>query len=302
MRRRLLPALALVLLAGCQPAASPAPVSPPSSSSATPTAPSAPSAPVETPEPSPLPVPAPQPPLPAPVPPAPVTAGCAAPTVCITADSTAQLKITRPGTYDGQNHSVPNILIQSSDVVVRNFRVINGRQAGIWAEGDRVRIERNDISQISFGEDDLDAIRFFGNDVAIVGNRAHQLIKGPLNGAHPDFCQTWTSSSHPAGSSNVLIQGNVADGFDFHQGVTAEGLNAGGNRGGTGLTAHWRILDNRFEGTSNQTIVLRGVTDFEIVGNVFAGHINKAVQVAEGSRDIRFSGNVIPVGAQLSGG
>lgn len=301
MIRKLAGALSLVVLAACGPDPTVQPLPAPSVSvSATPTAsativPEPPSSPA-----GPLPTVGP-PPVVTRIIPIPLAALCAKPTVCTIKNSAARLTITKPGVYDGQQHTVPGILIQSSNVTVKNFRVEGGRQAGIWSEGVGNTIQGNHITGISFGEDDVDGIRFFGDNTKIVGNIMENLIRGPIKGAHPDACQTWVSSSHPKGSSNVVIQGNQFKGFDFHQGITVEGRNTGGNHGGAGPTSHWKILDNYIEGTSNQTVVLRGVSDVEVRNNVFAGHIRKAVQIAEGSKNVRFAGNVIPKGAKLSG-
>lgn len=288
MIRKLAGALSLVVLAACGPDPTVQPLPAPSVSvSATPTA----SATI-VPEPSSSPA-GPLPTLgPAPVVtriiPIPLAALCAKPTVCTIKNSAARLTITKPGVYDGQQHTVPGILIQSSNVTVKNFRVEGGRQAGIWSEGVGNTIQGNHITGISFGEDDVDGIRFFGDNTKIVGNIMENLIRGPIKGAHPDCIQTWTSSSHPNGSSNVIILGNWCLGSvngtpDFHQCLTAEGLNAGGNKGGRAQSVNWQYTDNTCQGTSNQALVLRNIRGIKVYRNLFQGNDAKAIQAAEGS-------------------
>lgn len=213
---------------------------------------------------------------------------CAKPTVCTTKNSTVRLTIRKPGVYDGQQHTVPGILIQSNNVTIKNFRVQGGRQAGIWSEGVGNTIQGNHITGITFGEDDVDGIRFFGDNTKIVGNIMTNLISGPIKGAHPDCIQTWTSSSHPNGSSNVIILGNwclssVNGTPDFHQCLTAEGLNAGGNKGGKAQSSNWEYTDNTCQGTSNQALVLRNIRGIKVYRNLFQGTNAKAIQAAEGS-------------------
>lgn len=297
---RLIFALVLALLVACQPGGAPVPPSsPPSTSqSAVPSQPGTPSSsstpapstepttgPTETPEPSPLPEPAPQPPLPSPVPPAPTTTGCAAPTVCITADSGVQLKITRPGVYDGQHHLVPNILIRSSGVTVQHFKISGGIQAGIWSEGANNLLADNEISNIGYGSDDVDAIRFFGNGTVIRGNWVHNLIRGPLRPnqqPHPDCVQTYAHSL--PGSSDVQILANRCESLDLHQCVMAEGPGStDGGGGGGGQSARWLIQGNTCGTISNQAIALRGIGLVQVIGNQFTGTYAKAIQSTDGT-------------------
>lgn len=293
LRRALITLAALTTLVACSPTPAPAPPPEPAPTS-TPAS--------TTPEPTPLPEPGPQPPLPSPEPPAPPAPGCAAPVVCTTADSDKQLRITRPGVYDGQGHRVPNILIRASGVTVRNFRVSGGTQAGIWSEGANNVIEDNDISQIAYGDDDLDAMRFFGDGTRILRNHVHNLVRGPLKDAHPDGGAQTYAHSLP-GSSHILIEGNTWEGFDFHQCLMAEGPGStDGGGGGGGVSRDWVIRGNHCEGTSNQAIALRGISDVQIIDNVFAGRNAKAVQITDGSTGVTFSGNKLgPDVRQLSG-
>jgi hypothetical protein len=222
------------------------------------------------------------------------SSSCSGSTVTTTNDSSKPLKITKPGVYDGAHHKVPSITIKADCVTVKNFVVSGGSQTGIVSEGHDNTISDNDISQISYGTDDLDALRFFGDNTKILRNKVHNLVKGKLRDAHPDGgAQTWASKSHPT-SSHVLIADNDWRGFDFHQCVTAEGpKSTDGPGGGSGTSSDWTIRNNHCEGTSNQAIVLRDIHDVRIVGNTFAGKDNKAVQMADGTSGVTFSGNVL---------
>lgn len=213
----------------------------------------------------------------------PAPAGCAKPVVCITADSTTQLKITAPGVYDGQGHKVPSIMVRSAGVTVRNFVVNGGTQAGIWSEGAGNVIADNDISNIAYGDDDVDAMRFFGDGTQVLRNRVHDLIRGATKDAHPDCMQTYATPSRGA-SANVLIEGNDCRGFDFHQCVMAEGPGStDGGGGGKGRSENWVIRGNTCEGTSNQSLGLRGIQNVRIEGNRFLGRNNKAIQRTDGT-------------------
>lgn len=239
------------------------------------------------------PAPAPSPPTSATPAPPPTDDPCIAPGVtCATSDIAGQLKITKPGVYDGQHHTVRNILIHASGVTVRNWVVSGGVQAGIWSEGANNTIADNDISQIGYGTDDLDAMRFFGDGTQILDNTVHNLIRGPLKDAHPDCVQTYAHSS--PGSSHVLIQGNHCLGLDFHQCVMAEGPSStDGGGGGGGVSEDWQIVGNVCEGTSAQAIALRGISQVLIEGNTFRGNDHKAIQSVDGSSNIVTIDNIL---------
>ncbi|HTK65442.1 MAG TPA: right-handed parallel beta-helix repeat-containing protein [Pseudonocardia sp.] len=233
---------------------------------------------------------APAPAVPAPA--APVPDPCAAPVVCTTEDSAAQLRITRPGVYDGRGHRVPSILITAAGVTVRNFVVSGGTQTGIWSQGAGNTIADNDISNIGYGHDDIDAIRWFGDGTRILRNTIHDLVRGAIRDAHPDCAQTYANSL--PGSSHVLIEGNRCLGLDYHQCFMAEGpRSTDGGGGGGGVSRDWRIEDNLCEGTSNQAIALRDIHDVAIVDNTFAGRNTKAIQRTDGTSGLTTGGNVL---------
>jgi hypothetical protein len=110
---------------------------------------------------------------------------CGAPVVCATSDSTTLLRITKPGVYDGRGHRVPGIMINASGVTVRNFVVSGGTQAGVRSQGANNTIDDNDISDIGYGHDDIDAIGWFGDGTKILRNRIHDLVRGALRDAPP---------------------------------------------------------------------------------------------------------------------
>lgn len=294
--RRLLAVLALLLLPGCAPVA----VAPEPSA-----APSATGEPTSTPWPSVPPVSSPsatptvEPTSTAPADP------CGAPVVCTTADSTAVLTIKTPGVFDGRGHHVPNIVVQASNVTVENFVVSEGAQTGILSVGANNVIQDNDISAIHYGTDDLDAMRFFGNNVRILHNRIHNLASGPIKDAHPDCVQSWASKSTGT-SSDVEIGWNTCNPGDTQghgQCIMAEGPGStDGGGGATGTSARWNIHDNVCTTSANQSISLRDIDDVTVVGNTFSGANAKAVQIVDGSTGVTFSGNVLgPNVGALSG-
>lgn len=266
LRRSVATAVLLSCVSGCVPAGgvpgTPSAVSPP------PTVPAGPAAAAPAPDP------------------------CAAPVVCTTEDSTAQLRITSPGVYDGRGHRVPSILITTGGVTVRDFVVSGGTQTGIWSQGAGNTIADNDISNIGYGHDDIDAIRWFGDGTRILRNRIHDLVRGAIRDAHPDCAQTYANSL--PGSSHVLIEGNQCLGLDYHQCFMAEGpRSTDGGGGGGGVSRDWRIEDNLCEGTSNQAIALRDIHDVAIVDNTFAGRNTKAIQRTDGTSGLTTVGNVL---------
>jgi len=62
------------------------------------------------------------------------------------------------------------------------------------------------------------------------------------------------------------------------------------------VSRNWDIRDNRFECFANQSISLRDVDDVTITGNRFVGSGRKAVQITDGSTNVKASGNTLGAG------
>jgi hypothetical protein len=225
--------------------------------------------------------------------------------VLTTTDSAAPLSITTGGTagspkiYDGGCHTVGTITIRANYVTVQNFKVVASGQYGIDSDATGVTIQNNDIKGVhASGDGDLNAITFFGNDTKILYNTAIDFVTGSPGTSHTDGIQTWVSTSHPTASTNVTIQGNTFTGPanpsrdnnipSIHQCVMAEGLNQGGNTGGSGNPSNWLIADNTFGDSWNQCIKLDGVTNASITRNTFAGSSDTVIEVAPASTGIKY--------------
>src|SRR5664279_5198618 len=132
-----------------------------------------------------------------------------------TSDSSSAMTITSGGSqsspkvYDGQGHTVGTITVKGSWITVQNFNIRATGQYGVYSDGTGITIQNNDIKGIhTSGDGDLNAITFFGNNTTIAYNTAINFVSGDPGSSHTDAIQTWVSSSHPTGSSNVTIKGN----------------------------------------------------------------------------------------------
>jgi hypothetical protein len=230
----------------------------------------------------------------------PRSVGCAAPTVCITTDQTEPLSIKSSNqTIDGQGHTVPSISVEADHVTIEHFVVSGGSEVGIQVRGVGNVIQDNDISHIHYGTDDADAMRFFGDDTKILRNRVHDLVAGPMKGAHPDCAQTFATDGSGGGSSHFEFAGNHCEGPDGHgQCVMGEGPGStDGGGGGPGHSQNWSIHDNYCATHSNQAIALRGIDNVTVKNNNFTrGTGTKAIQANDGSSSLVTKNNILGTG------
>jgi hypothetical protein len=209
-------------------------------------------------------------------------------TVCFTGSLSQRLEIkgggsdTAPVTYSGMGTAtVPGITARGSNIVLEGFVSKGARDNGIYVSGNNITIRDNDVSQVSIGDDDVDAIRFFGNGITIAHNDAHDIWanEGAGGAPHTDCMQTYTGSE-PA-SSDVRIEGNKCASPQFHQCLMAEGPNdndGDGKGSGVGRSANWLITNNHFEcHAAAQTIALQDIHDVTFSANDFAGTGSKAI-------------------------
>jgi Right handed beta helix region len=218
--------------------------------------------------------------------------------VCITSDRPSRMDVTASNRiYDGQGHTVPGITVNADNVTVQNFRFTNCAGNCVWIKGTGNTVQDNHISQVYYAGDDIDGLRFFGNDTKILRNTFRDILKGPKNDAHLDCMQTYATPSAGGGSSNVVIEGNDCRDPAFHQCLMVEGPGStDGGGGGGGATRNWVIRGNYFQCYANQTIALRDAHDAVVQHNHFAGRGNKAVQQADGTSGITISNNVLGSG------
>jgi hypothetical protein len=218
--------------------------------------------------------------------------------VCLTADSTSRIDVTTSDRiYDGRGFSSVGITVNASNVVIQNFNFTNCAGNCIWTRGAGNVVQDNKISQVYYAGDDIDGLRFFGNDTKILRNQFFDILKGPTHDAHLDCMQTWADTSTGGGSSRALISGNICRDLDFHQCVMVEGpRSTDGGGGGPGVTEDWEIEANYFQCYANQTVALRDAHGFVIQYNTFAGAGNKAIQQTDGTSGITIGNNVLGPG------
>jgi len=150
-----------------------------------------------------------------------------------------------------------------ADVVIANNTVRGADGTGILVAGERIRVERNDVSgSVKRDATDADGIRFFGSEIAIRGNYVHDIFdRGYPEGDNPhtDCFQTFDNSKPP--THNVLIEGNVCENVD-HQcliGTTDE-------RQDSNLIV---FRNNVCGNNGSQGVYLRGFPDVEVTNNLF---------------------------------
>jgi hypothetical protein len=207
-------------------------------------------------------------------------------TVCFTGALPKRLEIrgggsdTAPVTYSGMGTAtVPGVTARGSNIVLEGFVSKGANDNGFYVSGKNITIRDNDISQVSITNDDVDAIRFFGDGITIAHNDAHDIWANPGAGGapHTDCMQTY-AHSEPA-SSDVRIEGNKCASPQFHQCLMAEGPNDfEDGSSGVGRSANWMIANNYFDCHAEaQTIALQDVHDVTFSKNDFAGTGSKAI-------------------------
>lgn len=225
--------------------------------------------------------------------------------ICFTANLGAPLKISTGGTpgapivYSGTgNTRVPGITSTADHVVIQGFVSDGADSTGIWASGRDVVVQDNEITRVRHTDDDLDAIRFFGDGAKILHNFVHDLEANDVGGSHVDCIQTFATSR--PGSSNVTIRGNRCLGIRA-QCLMAEGPNAetasGKGGGGRGVSRNW-IFDGNFcdSHAEAQSVALQDVQNVTLSGNVMAGAGNKAFALGQNSTGAVVKGNTIGSG------
>ena len=153
---------------------------------------------------------------------------------------------------------------------------------GIYVSGNNITVQDNDISSVNIGSDDVDAMRFFGNNITIQHNFSHDIWANESKGGapHTDCMQTYTSDSESA-SSNIKILNNKCASAQFHQCLMAEGPHdddGDGQGNGVGQSANWTIAGNYFEcHAPAQTVALQDIQNVTFSDNNFAGSGSKAI-------------------------
>jgi len=200
--------------------------------------------------------------------------------ICFRGKLDDPLKISVGGTpdapivYSGDGSTeVPGITATADDVVIQGF-VSNGADStGIWASGRNVTVQDNTVTQVRHTDDDVDAIRFFGDGFRVLHNSVHDLEANDVGDSHVDCIQTYATSG--PGSSHVLIQGNRCEGIRA-QCLIGEGPDDEGGSG-RGVSRNWVFDRNYCDANAKaQSVVLEDVQNVTLSNNEMVGKGNKA--------------------------
>jgi hypothetical protein len=226
--------------------------------------------------------------------------------ICFTGNLDGPLKISKGGTagspvvYSGNGSTrVPGITANADNVVIQGFVSDGAESTGIWASGRNVVIQDNTVTNVKHTDDDLDAIRFFGDGAKVLHNSVRDLEgSGDIGGSHVDCIQTYATSR--PGSSDVVIQGNRCEGIRA-QCLMAEGPNAdtesGKGGGGEGVSKNWLFAGNYCDAHAEaQSVALQDIQNVTITDNEMAGKANKAFALGQGSTGAVVRGNKIGSG------
>ena len=107
---------------------------------------------------------------------------------------------------------MPGIRAEADNIIIQGFVSDGAKDTGIWAAGQNVTIQDNTITRVRYTQNDLDAIRFFGDGARVLHNYVYD-VEGTsdIGGSHVDCMQSFATSR--PGSSNVVIQGNRCEGI-----------------------------------------------------------------------------------------
>jgi hypothetical protein len=219
--------------------------------------------------------------------------------VCFSGDLDEELRISTGGTadapvyYHGNGAVVPGIRVEADNVVVEGFVSSGADSTGIVANGENITVRNNEITQVDYDGDDVDAIRFFGDGIQILNNRVYDLEGNDVEDSHVDCIQTFAVDL--PGSSNVVIQGNRCEGIRA-QCLMAEGPNDEYGSG-EGVSRNWLFDGNYCDSHADaQSVALEDIQDVTISNNEMVGEGNKAFALGEGSTGVVVRDNKIGPG------
>jgi hypothetical protein len=219
--------------------------------------------------------------------------------VCFSGELEEPLEITTGGTadapvfYRGNGAVVPGIRVQADNVVVEGFVSKGADSTGIVAVGENITVRHNEITEVNYDGDDVDAIRFFGDGAQVLNNHVYDLEGSDVEDSHVDCIQTFAVEL--PGSSNVVIQGNRCEDIRA-QCLMAEGPNDEGGSG-EGVSRNWLFDGNYCESHAEaQSVALEDIQDVTISNNEMAGEGNKAFALGKDSTGVIVRDNRIGPG------
>ena len=192
--------------------------------------------------------------------------------------------VGKPRVYDGHGQSVGGITVEASNVVVQNYRLDKPEAPGVEVTGNHITVSHVTITDPQ--GDDGDGIRFFGNDLKIVGNT----IRGTHNSddRHADCMQTFADDTPP--SQRVLIENNRCEQID-NMCLMAEGPNDG-EGDGHGHSNTFTFRNNYCETLdASQALMIEDIQHLTVTGNTFAASPDKAIGLDLHSTDAHIGKN-----------
>jgi hypothetical protein len=220
--------------------------------------------------------------------------------VCYSGTLEEPLEITVGGTegapvvYSGGGSTVvPGIRVEADNVVVQGFVSSGADSTGIVAQGDNVVVQDNKITQVRHTDEDVDAMRFFGNGIQLLRNHVYDLEANDVGESHVDCIQTFATSG--PGSSDIRIEGNRCEGIRA-QCLMAEGPDDDGGSG-RGESRNWVFAGNYCDAYAEaQSVGLEDIQDVVIENNDMVGEANKAFALGKDSTGVVVRGNRIGPG------
>lgn len=179
------------------------------------------------------------------------------------------------------------------DVTLEQNTVTGADGTGILIDGVHILVRANTVSgSVMKTTGDADGMRFFGNDLRILGNTIRDIkTTGYPEGQapHTDCFQTFDSNNRP--TFDVVIANNTCENVDV-QCLIATGSDQRPSRVPEKATA---VI---FEGNTckvngSQAILLEQFPNVVVRGNTFAGPEYRAVFLAKGSTNATIVGNTV---------
>jgi hypothetical protein len=210
--------------------------------------------------------------------------------ICFTDDIDGPLQITiggtpsSPITYSGTGKTkVRGIHAEADNLVIQGFLSDGADSTGIWVAGDNVTVQDNTITQVMHNDQDLDGMRFFGNDVRLLHNWVHDLEGNDPEESHVDCMQSFATSR--SGTTNAVLLGNRCEGIRA-QCLMAEGPHVK-DGSGQGVSQNWLFEGNYCDAHAKaQSVSLQDVQNVTISRNTFAGKASKAIALGQNSTGV----------------
>ena len=169
---------------------------------------------------------------------------------------------------------MPGIRAEADYVVIQGFVSDGADSTGIWAGGRNIVVQDNLVTQVNYTENDVDGIRFFGDNARVLHNEIQDLEgTDDVGDSHVDCMQSFATSR--PGSQNVVIQGNKCNDIRA-QCLMAEGPDTA-DGSGEGVSRNWLFQGNYCDANAEaQSVAFVDIQDVTIADNEMVGEGNKA--------------------------